>query len=540
MKKSVVLLFMLMLCLGLWGHGLAEAIEEPVQVRAAATDAASVRKAQKRLIALGILKDKADGVAGPKTEKALRTFQRKRGLSETGVLDADTWDALQNGDEDVSNEAVETVAVVTADTATLRQTQQRLIDLGYLRGSADGVWGSQSKAAMRLFQQFHGLTATGSPDGDSAQRLFSTAAQALPGALRSGDSGMEVTQLQRRLSQLGFLDDEMDGVYGKGTVEAVRAFQQHLIDQGVNAKFEIQPTGEATPMTRYILLSDSYSTYLRDVAAGENSEEARRVERRLIYLGYMDMPADGAMDSYALEALELFKARAGILTFGAADRATIDALFAATAPRAAHPAWHDIASGDKGLTVQAAQEALVYGGMLAALPEGKYDKNMEKAVERLHTHLASQKREETALFENAAALSRQAVEALVGGLLDYASDVGAEGKKNSEAETLRVQRRLYALYYLPKIGVDGKFGRQTRDAIKLFQETNGIEATGVADRSTQEVLFSADAREKRFKHKIEVRLDEQRVYVYALNSGGDYEQVQSFICSLISLALPSK
>ena len=30
-------------------------------------------------------------------------------------------------------------------------------------------------------------------------------------------------------------------------------------------------------MTRYILLSDSYSTYLRDVAAGENSEEARRV-----------------------------------------------------------------------------------------------------------------------------------------------------------------------------------------------------------------------------------------------------------------------
>lgn len=496
--------------------------DEPLAVESAAGAGASapvikdkdtIREAQQRLIDLGLLKGKADGIAGPKTEAALKAFQAQAGLPETGRLDADTFEALKR-----------------YEPASLVDVQQRLIDLGYLQGTADGKWGSRSSAAMKLFQQLHELEATGNPDSVSVAKLNSADAIAMPARLGSGDEGDEVLKLQQRLYDFGFMTDKPDGVYGKSTVAAVKAFQQRLIDQELARSFEIAANGEATPITQLILYNAAYSTYLHDVALGDTCDEALRIERRLVSLGYMDMPADDTLDEYAVEALDLFKVQAGVLTFGGADKAAIDALFSANAPEAVHCAWHAIAAGDKGLTVRAAEEALVYGGMLSQLPEGSYDKDMTTAVGRLHDYLKARGSDEAALFENPESLSREAVEALLSGLLDYVADVGGEAKKN-EAEAIRVQRRLYAMYYLPRNGVDGKWGSQSRDALKQFQTTNGLEATGVADRATQEVLFSGEALDKRFPWRIEVSLADQRVNVYQLNADNGYDQVQSFICS---------
>lgn len=43
--------------------------------------------------------------------------------------------------------------------------------------------------------------------------------------LRQGASGGEVKELQRRLKEWGYYSGAVDGVYGKGTVEAVKKFQ---------------------------------------------------------------------------------------------------------------------------------------------------------------------------------------------------------------------------------------------------------------------------------------------------------------------------
>lgn len=51
---------------------------------------ADVREMQRRLIALGYLKDKADGVFGVKTKAAVARFQKAAGLSETGVAFPET------------------------------------------------------------------------------------------------------------------------------------------------------------------------------------------------------------------------------------------------------------------------------------------------------------------------------------------------------------------------------------------------------------------------------------------------------------------
>lgn len=523
MKRIIIAVSVALICLS--GLAAAEEAAAAVEVTPVAAPEATpvaepdlgsesvVKAAQQHLIDLGYLKDKADGVAGPKTAAALKAFQADSGLSETGELDAATLSALDAA-------APESVADI----------QRRLIELGYLRGEADGKWGGQSKQAMKLFQQLHELDATGTPDEASIRKLNSDDVIAMPTRLYQGDKGEEVLRLQRRLYQFGFLTDEPDGSYGKSTVEAVKAFQQRLIDQELAQSFEITASGEATPITQLILYNSAYSTYIGDVAVGDKGAEPLRIERRLYALGYMDEPADDTFDEYAMEALDLFKAQAGVLTFGAADRAAIEALFAAHAPEAVHCAWRAVAKGDTGLTVRAAEEALVYGGMLNRLPEGTYDADMAKAVERLRSYLTAQEREEAALFTDDDSMSKEAVEALIGGLLDYVTDVGGSSKDN-EAETARVQRRLYALYYLPKIGVDGKWGGQSRDAVKEFQRDNGLDVTGVADRLTQEVLFSSDALTKRFPYRVEVRLDEQRVHVFQLNDQNEYVEVQNFVCS---------
>lgn len=58
-----------------------------------------------------------------------------------------------------------------------------------------------------------------------------------------------------------------------------------------------------------------------------------------------------------------------------------------------------------------------------------------------------------------------------------------------------LQSRLIELNYLPSDSVaDGIFGSQTEEAVKHFQSTHGLEATGKADIDMQAILFSDTAR----------------------------------------------
>ena len=128
----------------------------------------------------------------------------------------------------------------------VRTMQQALINLGYLHGNADGIFGSQTEEAVRAFQRSNGLT----PDGLAGTRTLSAlgsaqssspAAQAAAPAeaaapaqasgykestLYNGCSGEEVQVLQQGLIDLGYLEGTADGRFGDKTEEAVRAFQR--------------------------------------------------------------------------------------------------------------------------------------------------------------------------------------------------------------------------------------------------------------------------------------------------------------------------
>ncbi len=79
---------------GLGGGGrlTVDGSAAPSQTRAGAS--MSMREAQERLSGLGYNVGTPDGSAGPRTTKALREFQKDKGIAVTGRLDTATQDAL--------------------------------------------------------------------------------------------------------------------------------------------------------------------------------------------------------------------------------------------------------------------------------------------------------------------------------------------------------------------------------------------------------------------------------------------------------------
>jgi len=95
-------------------------------------------------------------------ELAVRAFQQTRGLSADGVVGAETWRALvaarwRLGDRVLIRSLAD--PVVGDDVLAL---QERLLEMGYDAGRADGVFGADTERALRTFQREAGLLADGS------------------------------------------------------------------------------------------------------------------------------------------------------------------------------------------------------------------------------------------------------------------------------------------------------------------------------------------------------------------------------------------
>lgn len=89
-----------------------------------------------------------------------------KGVIEVGVPSSATEATLYIGDEVYDLELVD-----DQPTDSIEWTQTRLNNLGFDCGAIDGKWGPQSKAAMKSFQEMHGLKPTGLRDNESLDLL---------------------------------------------------------------------------------------------------------------------------------------------------------------------------------------------------------------------------------------------------------------------------------------------------------------------------------------------------------------------------------
>lgn len=123
-----------------------------------------VRTAQRELKHRGYDPGPVDGVIGPNTEAALRHYQREHGLKVTGRLDSRTARSLRTAAEPSRSAS-------PSSGMGVRTAQRKLEARGYYSGSADGVLGSSTRAALRHYQRDHGLRVTGRLDSPTARSL---------------------------------------------------------------------------------------------------------------------------------------------------------------------------------------------------------------------------------------------------------------------------------------------------------------------------------------------------------------------------------
>ena len=199
-----------------------------------------VLRLQQRLQDLGYYQSRLDGVYLTDDIEAVRAFQKANGLKVDGKAGFDTQTALYSDNPVRGNAAIiNGSASASGITETLRYgaqgaqvitLQNRLIAMGYLTGSADGIYGRATKSAVTAFQKANNLGSDGVAGPQTLEALYSGKANdnkvSTTTTLRVGVISDAVRDLQNRLIALGYLTGKADGNFGTQTSLALIAFQK--------------------------------------------------------------------------------------------------------------------------------------------------------------------------------------------------------------------------------------------------------------------------------------------------------------------------
>ena len=350
---------------GLWEDGVAgpdtlQALYSDSAARASSVAASTgetlergsegdaVRTLQRRLKELGYLTGSVDGSFGIATEAAVLAFQQRNGLTPDGKAGNATLnrlygdDAVKNGGSPVDtsttaknsyNTGVNTSDISSTGYVTLeegssgdavRRLQERLKKLGYYNGSVDGSFGEGTAAAVMAFQLRNNLTVDGKAGPATQRELYGSGSAISYSALREGEEGSAVRNLQYTLYELGYYDGKIDGSYGKTTADAVRAFQiQNKLTpvDGVagSATLSRLYSSDALPATAAAV---DYNA----ARPGDRGELVVEIQDCLVQAGYLDS-ITGVYDDATTEAVKAFQRKNGLTADGVAGERTLVILF---------------------------------------------------------------------------------------------------------------------------------------------------------------------------------------------------------------------
>ena len=137
-----------------------------------------VKQLQENLIQLGYMSGKPDGKYGDTTTAAVKAFQKANNLKDDGTAGPETLKAIYSGTAKAASGSTDSSAAKTTTTlkrgstgADVKNLQSKLIEMGYLTGKADGIFGSKTTAAVKAFQKANQLKADGVAGAKTLQQL---------------------------------------------------------------------------------------------------------------------------------------------------------------------------------------------------------------------------------------------------------------------------------------------------------------------------------------------------------------------------------
>ena len=488
-----------------------------------------VKNLQQRLKDLGYYTGSVDGDFGAATEAAVEEFQKANGLTVDGKAGTNTLKKL-NSDTAISKKAY-TASQATATprptakpTSTPKPTakatatpdlskdiylqvgssgknvttlQNRLIELGWMGGQADGEFGGATQAAVMAFQDKEGLWDDGVAGPSTLKELYSSGAaksstpvSSIGVSLKEGMSGPSVRALQKRLKALGFYNGTVDGDFGSGTTAAVKSFQEQngLKADGVAGtstlnKLYLDTTGKANSGSSSSGSSTISSTGYVTLREGDSGDAVKKLQQQLKTLGYYSGSVDGKYGSGTTQAVMTFQKMNDLRVDGVAGPATQRALYGTSTSIS----YATLREGDTGSAVTNLQYTLYELGYYDADVDGVYGATTKDAVR------AFQMQNSITPVDGIA--GNKTLQKL------YSSSAVAAAASNTKFPTLQkgdkgdsvvqLQDCLVQLGYLNS--QTGVYDDATVTAVKNFQRYNGLTVDGKAGEETQKKLFSDNA-----------------------------------------------
>ena len=186
-----------------------------------------------------------------------------------------------------------------------------------------------------------------------------------PGALKIGNSGKDVTKLQKALDILGYYEGRIDGDYGEDTAAAVLAYQKDkgLEADGVAGKTTItsifgscaktanikgasKSSASSSSNTSSSSKSGSQSSSgnsgktvssLSEIGTipaaseeGDSGSKVVKLQQALEFLGYYSGEIDGHYGTKTVEAVKRFQKKRGMKQDGIAGASTLRVMFSGT------------------------------------------------------------------------------------------------------------------------------------------------------------------------------------------------------------------
>lgn len=312
-------------------------------------------------------------------------------------------------------------------------------------------------------------------------------------AVQPGDVSEDALSVQTELARLCYYSGGLTGHYGAATKAAVAAFQ---------ADFGLEVTGIADEGTRLALSEASW----RPLSFGDTGEDVKRMQTQLARLGYYKGKISGNYLASTGEALSAFQQKMGLIATGEADVNTLSLLY-----------------GDDARTIQ--QSALQ--AAVTATPEPTEEVSVSDGG-------ATPAPGEAATTDaNAVPYSKK---------LQY-GDTGDLVKQ--------LQQRLQDLSYYGG-NISGNYLGNTRNAVRSFQQQNGLDVDGIVGEKTWNALFNAEsivppdatprptAAPASEAFYIVVDVTNQVTTVYGRDENGEYTQViKQMLCSTGTKKNPS-